>query len=84
MKTATVRELRHAFPKVLRWIQQGETVTLTKRGKPVALVSPPPAPKPRKIQWPDFAARARAYCGDTVLTDADIKRMKDEEEREFR
>jgi prevent-host-death family protein len=83
MKTATVRELRHAFPKVLRWIEQGETVTLTKRGKPVAQVTPPPAPKPRKIQWPDIVARTKSYCGEVVLTDEDMKRMKDEEERDF-
>lgn len=68
MKTATVREFRHAFPKVLQWIESGETVTLTKRGKPIAQVTPPPAAKPRKIKWPDFAARARAYSDGVCLT----------------
>jgi prevent-host-death family protein len=68
MKTATVREFRHAFPKVLRWIEDGETVTLTKRGKPVAQVTPPPAAKPRKVVWPDIAARARAYSEGVRLT----------------
>jgi antitoxin (DNA-binding transcriptional repressor) of toxin-antitoxin stability system len=69
MKTATVRQVRHAFPKVLRWIQDGETVDVTMRGRVVVQMRPPPAAKkPGKVEWPDFEARARAYSGGVTLT----------------
>jgi hypothetical protein len=49
----------------------------------VARLIPEPKRAPRKIKWPDFTARARAYCGDVVWTDEDVKRIKDREERDF-
>ena len=51
MKTATV----------LNWVEEGEQVGISKRGKIVALISPPPAAKPvRPKKRPDFASQA--YC----------------------
>ncbi|MCE0523334.1 MAG: hypothetical protein LV480_10535 [Methylacidiphilales bacterium] len=52
MKTATVRQLRTAFPKIERWLAGGETVSITKRRKIVAELS---LPRPRAK--PDFARR---------------------------
>lgn len=53
MKTATVRELRTAFPRVESWLAEGEAVLITKAGKPVAqLIGPPKASA--KL---DFASR---------------------------
>ena len=80
MKTTTVREVRHAFPKVLRWVQEGETVNVTRRGRVVVQMIPPAAQKPRKVQMPDFAARARAYCGDFVMSDIAYERMREGDE----
>jgi antitoxin (DNA-binding transcriptional repressor) of toxin-antitoxin stability system len=58
MKTATVREIRHDFGRVLTWIEDGEQVEITKRKRVAAgLVSV--KAKPRKVEWPDFAARRR-------------------------
>jgi len=68
MKTATVRQLRHQFGTVLNWVEAGEPVEISKRGKIIALLSPPPArvpPPPRKR--PDFAARLKRIYGDQVL-----------------
>jgi prevent-host-death family protein len=68
MKTATVRQLRHDFGSVLNWVEEGEAVGISKRGKIVALLSPPPAskpPKPRKR--PDFLGRLKRIYGDKVL-----------------
>lgn len=36
MKTASIRELRHESTKVLRWVEEGEHVEITRRGKTVA------------------------------------------------
>ncbi len=63
MKTASVADLRNRFPSVFRWIEDGETVELTKRGKIVARIVPAPPAKARKFQMPDFAARTREIMG---------------------
>ena len=69
MKTATVRELRHHFGAVLNWVEEGEPVEISKRGKVIALLTPPPAPKPsRPRKRPDFAARLKRIYGDKVLS----------------
>ena len=68
MKTATVRQVRHDFGTVLDWVEEGEQVAISKRGKIVALLSPPPTPKPAKPKKrPDFAARLKRIYGDIVL-----------------
>jgi antitoxin (DNA-binding transcriptional repressor) of toxin-antitoxin stability system len=67
MKTANVRQLRHAFGEVMNLIAQGEQVEIVKKGKVVALLSPPPALKPKKFKLPDFAARQKRIFGDRVL-----------------
>ena len=63
MKTASVADLRNRFPSVFRWIEAGETVELTKRGRVVARIVPAPPAKPRKFKVPDFAARTRKIMG---------------------
>jgi len=65
MKTATVRELRTAFPRVESWLAEGELVVITKAGKPVAQLGPPPVSKK-----PDFAARFGAAGKRPVHTKA--------------
>jgi prevent-host-death family protein len=67
MKTANVRELRHAFGRVMEWVAEGEQVEIVKRGKVIALLSPPPHPKPKRFTLPDFEARRRRIFGDRVL-----------------
>jgi antitoxin (DNA-binding transcriptional repressor) of toxin-antitoxin stability system len=42
MKTATVRELRNRFASISAWLEQGETVLLTRRGKPLGRIVPEP------------------------------------------
>lgn len=65
MTKATVRDLRYDFPAVLSRIERGQEIAITKRGKVVARLLPPPkTPKKKKIQWPDFAARAREISGN--------------------
>ena len=64
MKTATVRELRHAFGSVIRWVEGGESVELRKRGKIIAVLQPPKLARRRKVQWPDFEAMQREIYGD--------------------
>ncbi|CAN5699537.1 hypothetical protein BH20VER1_BH20VER1_11660 [soil metagenome] len=86
MKTATIADLRNHFPRVFRWIEEGEQVELTKRGRVVArLVPPPPPEKPtaKKFKMPDFAAMRREVFGDNppVLTPEDSAFIHDRGER---
>jgi antitoxin (DNA-binding transcriptional repressor) of toxin-antitoxin stability system len=68
MRTATLRELRHDFASVFAWVEQGEPVGISKRGKIIALLSPPPPPKRGRSKGrPDFAARLKRIYGDVIL-----------------
>ncbi len=40
MKTASVRELRNDFARLSKWLAEGETIEIVKRGKPVADLVP--------------------------------------------
>ena len=68
MKTATIRQVRHDFGTVLEWVGEGEQVEISKRGKIVALLSPPPTIKPpRARKRPDLAARLKLRDGGRVI-----------------
>ena len=68
MKKANVRQLRHAFGDVMDWITEGQQVEIVKKGKVIALLSPPPPPaKPKRLKLPDFQARRKRIFGDRVL-----------------
>lgn len=68
MKIATVRQIRHDFGTVLNWVEEGEQVEVSKRGKIVALITPPPTPsRARGKKRPDLAARLKLRDGDRVI-----------------
>jgi len=67
MKSANVRQLRHAFGDVMQWVAEGQQVKIVKKGKTIAFLSPPPRSRPKKIKLPDFAARRKRIFGDKVL-----------------
>ena len=61
MKTATVGEVQKNFAQVLKSIQSGEEVLITKRGKAIAkIVSVGPK---ETIDWPDFTAESLVLKG---------------------
>ncbi len=57
MKTFSVMEAQHNLAVLLREVEAGRELTITRRRKPVARLSPVPAHEP--VVFPDFAARAR-------------------------
>ncbi len=64
MQTATVGKIQKNFAKVLREINAGEEIIITKRGKPVArLTALGPG---RHINWPDFFKEAIPAQGKTI------------------
>jgi antitoxin (DNA-binding transcriptional repressor) of toxin-antitoxin stability system len=69
MKRASIRQVRHDFNTVLDWIDAGEQVEISKRGKVVALLAPPPPVKAsRSRKRPDFGARLKMRDGGRVLS----------------
>lgn len=65
MKTATIRQIRNDFPRVLAWVQAGEEVTVLNRTRPVARLCPPRAQALIAFKAPDFTARARRIFGNS-------------------
>jgi prevent-host-death family protein len=46
MASAGVRELRQRASELLRRVEAGETIEITDRGRPVAVLAPLPDPRP--------------------------------------
>lgn len=57
MKTFSVMEAQHNLAVLLREVEAGRELTITRRRKPVARLAPVPPERP--VEFPDFAARAR-------------------------
>jgi prevent-host-death family protein len=74
MKTATVRDLRNEFSRLSSWIEDGETVEITKNGKPFAVLSPSSLPQKAEFKMPDFMARLKEDFGDKVYDSEDLAR----------
>ncbi|HEX3736557.1 MAG TPA: type II toxin-antitoxin system prevent-host-death family antitoxin [Solirubrobacterales bacterium] len=69
------RELRNDTAGLLRRVEAGETIVITRRGKPVAdLVPHESAPEPRGLTLDDVLAIRVITAGDPTLA-ADIERI---------
>lgn len=68
MKTASVRELRNHYSTVMKWIEAGEEVKISKRGKVIARLVPDRPEPQRKVDWSTSAAVLRDRSGDRMLS----------------
>jgi antitoxin (DNA-binding transcriptional repressor) of toxin-antitoxin stability system len=69
MKTASVRDLRNSFARISRWLEAGETVEVTKRGRAFARIVPAMESKKKRAPKPDITARLHADFGDLLISD---------------
>ncbi len=69
MKAATVRELRNHYTTVMKWIEAGEEVKISKRGKVIARLVPEKAKKAKTVDWSTSAALTRDKSQLTFITD---------------
>lgn len=84
MKTASIRQVRHDFRTVLDWVEDGEQVQISNRGKVVALLSPPSAVRRlRSRKRTDFAARLRKRDGDRVIAARVMNQILEESKGAF-
>ena len=82
MKTATVRDLRQRFGDVVKWVEAGEEIAVTRRGVVVATLGPPkPIPRTRKPDW-GRRLRERPPVG-RQLTAAETEDFHQVSQREF-
>ncbi|HET9129485.1 MAG TPA: antitoxin Phd/YefM, type II toxin-antitoxin system domain protein [Terriglobia bacterium] len=58
MKTATIREVQHNLSKILRWVEDGEEVLVTKHKRIVANIVPSTR-RNGELKWPDFGQRMK-------------------------
>ncbi|HSJ03329.1 MAG: type II toxin-antitoxin system Phd/YefM family antitoxin [Verrucomicrobium sp.] len=58
MKTTTVRELRNHFADVAKWLENGESVTITRHGAAFAVLSPATTETNSSVDW---AKRLQRY-----------------------
>ncbi len=75
MKTATIRDLRNNFAQLSAWIDDGETIEITKRG--VSYVQVVPTKKRTIKRRPDFHERAvRGSKGKVINTEKILQMNK--------
>ncbi|HWD19166.1 MAG TPA: type II toxin-antitoxin system Phd/YefM family antitoxin [Verrucomicrobiae bacterium] len=78
MKTASVREVRHDFGRILGWVAEGEEVVITKRRAAVARLVPAVRPKAARVKMPDISARLRKVFGAKILSDEAVRKILDD------
>jgi prevent-host-death family protein len=61
MKVVPVRELQREIRAILARVEKGESLEITRHGRPVARLVP--AIPTRTAPWPDLDARARKVLG---------------------
>lgn len=81
MRSVGSYEAKTHLPQLLSEVERGETITITKRGKPIAVLSPAQATAERDVAA--IIADFRAYSRDQVrklgpLSAREIKEMIEE------
>ncbi|HEY8933270.1 MAG TPA: type II toxin-antitoxin system prevent-host-death family antitoxin [Rariglobus sp.] len=76
MKTASVRTLRNDYAKLLRRVETGEEIAISRRGKIVARLMPP-ATGTAKVDWSASAARSLPRSSKP-MSDADRAKLMSE------
>jgi antitoxin (DNA-binding transcriptional repressor) of toxin-antitoxin stability system len=75
MKTASIREVRHDFSRILAWVTSGEEVAITKRRETVARLLPVTRKKAARAKMPDVTARLERVFGRRVISDKAMKEI---------
>jgi antitoxin (DNA-binding transcriptional repressor) of toxin-antitoxin stability system len=69
-KTATVRDLRNHYKALLTWLEAGEEIVITRKGKSLARLIPEKNnSQHKKLDWMKSAAFSIDHSGEKMLTD---------------
>ena len=77
IKTASVADLRNRFAAVSRWIYEGKSVAIEKRGKAFAVLSPARRRRAKHVALPDYEARIRRTFGGLTPRGATAEELVD-------
>jgi len=77
MRRASVADLRNNFATVSKWIQEGESVTITKRGQAFATLAPARKKKKDAPPGPDHRAAWRRRIFPDGPTKGDVQEVLD-------
>ncbi len=78
MKTASVRDLRTKFPVLARWMDDGDSIAITRRGRVIAHLTPAPNRNGHTAKKPDIMKRLRGIYGDYVMPQKEARAILDE------
>ena len=78
MKTASIREVRHDFSRILEWVASGEEVAITKHRETVARLLPVTRPKAARAKMPDVAARLQKVFGQKIISGPAMQAILDD------
>ncbi len=82
MRQTNVRQLQHNLKAVMKWVDHGEEVQITRRNCVIARLIPDKPPQ-KKIKWPDFVGRARALVKNPKGPTLTEVVLQGREERKF-
>lgn len=67
MKSVSLRHMQHHLSDVMRHVDQGQEVLVTRRRRTIARLVPM-QPATARVKWPDFAARTTLIKGPPLST----------------
>ena len=75
MKTATLRDLRNHYSKLMKWLAAGEEIVITKRGRPIARLIPEATPVATRVDWSKSAAVSRDRSREPSLSQEESQQI---------
>ncbi len=78
MRTATVRDLRNHYADLLKWIEAGEEIIITRRGKNIARLVPENDRADDFVDWSKSAAFTRDRTNERMLTEEESRIIREE------
>jgi prevent-host-death family protein len=66
----SIAEAKNRLPELIRAVENGETVVITRHGKPVAQIAPPP-PERRRVRLGGMKGRIQLLPGWDAPVDLD-------------
>ena len=72
MRTATMRDLRTRFSMLARWMDNGELIEITRRGRVIAHLTRVTVRMAGKARKPNIMKRLRKIYGDYVMPDEEV------------
>lgn len=79
MRTIGAYEAKTHLPRLLDEVERGERITITKHGRPVAILVPPDATAPLDVE--DFLQRFREFRKGNRLDGVTIRELIDDGRR---